>query len=420
MNIMERLLAQNPWWEGKKVETVAGMQKRDAFDVVQKHMKAKQIISITGLRRVGKTVLVRQIIENLLDSGIEPKKILYFSFDELLGQDAGVIEEVLKMFEDTILKAQLKGVYVFFDEINHIPHWQVVLKRFYDLENGIKFVVTGSSGIRIKKSAESLAGRIFEFEVKPLSFSEFLRLKDVKISENLDVHALTIQRELPSYLMAGGFPELVHEANFEKAKLYLWSIIDKIILIDIPQVGDVGNPEILREVFKILARNPGSLVEYKSLASALKVSYQTISKYIYYLEAAYLIRMVSNKRGSAVAMSRKAKKAYLASPCLSVISVDSETQLLSILPFLAENAVALQIEAKYFWKEYYEIDFLTDKCAVEVKYSEKADAGRNIVAAAKKGEKKLLVVTKNFEGNEKKEGVEVRYVPLWKFLLTGI
>ncbi len=420
MNIIERLLVQNPWWEGRKIESLKNMQKRDAFGVVQNQMKAKQIISITGLRRVGKTVVVRQIIESLLDSGVEAKRIIYFSFDELLAKDPGIIEDVLNTYENTVLKAELKDLYVFFDEINHIPNWQVALKRFYDLEKGIKFVVTGSSGIRIKKAAESLAGRIFEFEMKPLNFGEFLRLKDIDISGNLDLHSLTLQRELSSYLMFGGFPELVKESDFEKAKLYVWGIVDKIILSDIPQVGDIGNPEILREVFKIIARTPGSIVEYKNLASSLKVSYQTISKYVHYMEAAYLIRIVSNKRGSAVAMSRKAKKVYLATPSLAIISADSESQLVSLLPQLAENAVCIETQAKYFWKDYYEIDFLADDHAIEVKYSEDPDAVRNIIAAAKKGEKTLLVVTKNHEAAEKKGGVEVKYIPLWKFLLAGI
>ncbi len=417
MNLLERLLVQNPWWERKGVEAVAGLEKRDAFSLIRGQMKAKQIISITGLRRVGKTVLARQLVQRLLDEGIEARRILYFSFDDLLAKDPKIVEEVLQTYERMILKAELRNVHIFFDEINSLPEWQVVLKRFYDLEQGIKFLVTGSSGIRIRKSAESLAGRIFEFELKPLSFREFLRLRQVQLSENLEVHAATLQNELSRYLAVGGFPELVQEADFELAKQYVGSIADKVILSDIPQAGDVGNPEILKEVFRILASSPGSLVEYKSLASSLKVSYQTISKYVHLLESAFLIRVVRNRRGSAVAMSRKAKKIYLATPTLALFSADSESQLLSILPVLAENAVALHLDARYFWKEYYELDFLTERGAVEVKYAEQAEAGRNIAAAARKGEKHLTVVTKNDERTEKREGVAVSYVPLWKFLL---
>lgn len=418
MNILERLVTQNPWWETGRVDAVAGMQKRNAFSLIKGHMEAKQIISITGLRRVGKTVLSRQLIADLLSSGTDARRVLYFSFDELLAKDPAIIEDVLKTYGDLILKAELRGVYVFFDEINHIPDWQVVLKRFYDLESGIKFVVTGSSGVRIRKSAESLAGRIFEFEMEPLSFREFLRLRKIEISYSLDTHVNTAQKELTRYLTAGGFPELVDDVSFEKAKLYVGSIADKIILSDIPQAGDVGNPEILREVFRLLAASPGSLVEYKNLASSLKVSYQTVSKYVGFLESAHLIRTLLNKRGSPVAMSRKAKKIYLAATPLALFSADSEQQVLSILPMLAENAVALHIGAKYFWRDYYELDFVTEKGAVEVKYAEHANAEKNIAAAVKRKEKRLVVVTKNEERKENRAGMEAEYVPLWKFLLT--
>ena len=418
MNMLERLVAQNPWWEGKGVEAVAGMEKRDAFSLILKHMGAKQIISVTGLRRVGKTVLARQLIESLLGSGVDAKRILYFSFDELLAKDPAIIEEVLETYSSLILRGELRGVNVFFDEINHIPDWQVVLKRFYDLEKDIKFLVTGSSGVRIRKSAESLAGRIFGFELKPLNFREHLRLRKVSISGNLDVHALTLQNELVRFLTTGGFPELVQESGFEKAKLYVGSIVDKIILSDIPKAGDVGNPEILREVFRMIAMSPGSLVEYKNLASSLKVSYQTISKYVHFLETAHIVRILLNKRGSAVAMSRKAKKIYLAATSLALFSVESEPQILSLLPALAENAVALHLDARYFWKEYYELDFLTGQGAVEVKFAERPDAGRNITAAAKRGDKRLVIVTRNTEKKERRERMEVAYVPLWKFLLS--
>lgn len=194
--------------------------------------------------------------------------------------------------------------------------------------------------------------------------------------------------------------------------------MDKIILADIPQAGEVGNPEILREVFRLLARAPGSLVEYKSLASALKVSYQTVSKYMHYLESAYLVRIVRNRRGSAVAASRKAKKAYLTTTSLALVSAESESQLLALLPALAENAVAVHLHAQYFWKKHHELDFLTEQGAVEVKFAEHDDAGKNIAAAAKKGEKRLIVVTKNSERRERREGLEVTWTPLWKFLLA--
>ena len=125
------------------------------------------------MRRTGKSVLLLQFIRSFL-SKISPKRILYFSFDEILGRDPDIIENIIEIYENEILKDELKNVYIFFDEINHLENWQVILKRFYDLKRKIKFFVSGSSSIYLKKTEESLAGRIYEFNLPPLSFKEYL------------------------------------------------------------------------------------------------------------------------------------------------------------------------------------------------------------------------------------------------------
>lgn len=413
--LTERIIRQNPWWEGKQIEPVKGMEKRDLFGELLGYLGKKQILAVLGLRRVGKTVLIFQLIEHLLMKSANPKRILYFSFDELLAKEPEIIENILSAYENEILKQELKDVYIFLDEINYVRDWQVVLKRFYDLDRKIKFIVTGSSGIQIRKAKESLAGRIYEFELKPMKFSEFLMFKKINFKEPV-LHSLGIKRELVNYLMHGGFPEMISESDFAKAKKYVSSIVEKIIFSDIPKVYDVGNPEILREIFFIIAKKPGSIIEYKKIAETLKITYQTVSKYIHYLEESYLIKSLYNFRGSPMAAARKSKKIYLSSTSLILPALDFESDVVSIMPSIAENAAVSHLNAKYFWREYFELDILHDKTPIEVKYGE-LDIKNNIHAVKKLRMKRLVVITKDVEKKEQHENIAVQFIPLWKFLL---
>jgi predicted AAA+ superfamily ATPase len=368
------------------------------------------------LRRTGKSVLLLQIIKKLLLK-FPPRRIVYFSFDEILGKDPDIIERVVEIYENEILKEELKDVYVFFDEINHLENWQVILKRYYDLKRRIKFFVSGSSSVYLKKTQESLAGRIYEFNLSPLNFREYLYLKNIEVTD-VNLQRIALKRELTKYFFSGSLPEIIQESDFSKINRYVNSVIDKIIFYDIPKVYEVNQPEVLKMILSFIAQRPGMILEYQKLASSLKVTYQTISKYVEYLEKSFLIRLVYNFRGSPVARARKLKKAYLGSINLSSGFLDSEKESLEKLPFLAENLVCLCLEAKWFWKKYTEVDFYHNNVPIEVKYTEdKPDIKNYILAANALKSRELFVITKDIEVEKEQRGVKIRYLPLWKFLL---
>ena len=216
MTLLERMLRQNPWWQGGEIEDIRGYRERFLFKEIERYFDEPQIIAVLGLRRTGKTVLLFQIIKKML-SRVSPKRVLYFSFDEILGKDPEIIEKIMEIYENEILKDDLREVYIFFDEINHIENWQVILKRFYDLRKRIKFFVSGSSSIYIKKTKESLAGRLYEFNLSPLGFSEYLYLKGIKIRD-VNLQTLTLKRELNKYFLSGSLPEIAGEKDFSKVK----------------------------------------------------------------------------------------------------------------------------------------------------------------------------------------------------------
>ena len=417
MILSERMLRQNPWWQGQEVEEIKNYKERFLLNEIEKYFDDSQMIAILGLRRTGKSVLLFQIIKRFL-SKVSPKRILYFSFDEILGKDPEILEKIVEIYENEILKEDLKSVYIFFDEINHLENWQVILKRFYDLKRKIKFFVSGSSSIYLKKTKESLAGRIYEFNLSPLDFDEYLYLKGVGV-KNLSLERLTLKKELNKYFLSGSFPEIIDESDFSKVKKYVNSVVDKIIFYDIPKVYEISQPEVLKMIFSFIAQRPGMILEYQSLANSLRVTYQTVSKYVEYLEKSFLVKLVYNFRGSPVARARKLKKAYMGSINLTSGFLDSERELLEKTPLLAENLVCLHLDAKWFWRKYTEIDFYHKDTSIEVKYTEtKPDIKNSLLAAKDLKSKKLLVITKDIEQQENQKGIKINYLPLWKFLLS--
>ena len=141
---LKRIEQFNDWWTTDKVRAnLLKPYKRPLFHEIQKYIDDRQIILVYGLRRVGKTTLFYQVIQHLLDEGVNPGNILYFSFDVTKAE----IEDVLRTYEQEKLRRNFdtaERIFIFFDEIHKTENWQNELKIFYDLYPNIKFFICGS------------------------------------------------------------------------------------------------------------------------------------------------------------------------------------------------------------------------------------------------------------------------------------
>ena len=162
----------NPWWRDGKVSPEFIGRKRAIFGEVIKYLDKRQIVLFTGLRRVGKTTLMYQIIDELLRKGVNPYKILYFSFDEMKYD----LEDIIKRYETDVLHTDIskEKVFIFLDEIQKLDGWPSKIKLLYDANPKLKLFLTGSAQITMwRGTRESLAGRFFDFLIKPLNFEEY-------------------------------------------------------------------------------------------------------------------------------------------------------------------------------------------------------------------------------------------------------
>ena len=174
----QELSLKNEWWVNDNYQAdEAKLPRRDLFSLVEDNLDHPLMLNIVGLRRVGKSTILKQLIGKLLDQQVKPVNIFYYLFDYSTQiQKPEFLDEVLSVyFKEVVNKPSLslgERVYVLLDEIQYIEDWQSILKRYYDLSGKkIKFIVTGSQSILLKgKYRESLAGRVFDYYLPPLSF----------------------------------------------------------------------------------------------------------------------------------------------------------------------------------------------------------------------------------------------------------
>jgi predicted AAA+ superfamily ATPase len=366
--MVENLLKYNRHWE--KGFYYPYNKKREILSNLLNYLDEKQIIELVGLRRVGKTTLLFQVINNLLDKGLNPLSILYFTFDE----ETPSIDDLLASYSyQTQIDFKKEKIYIFLDEIQKLSFFQNQLKVYYDLYPNLKFFISGSTSLFIKKKTqESLAGRVSSFFLKPLNFSEYLYF--IEKSQILDkplIYRKEIEKEFEIFL-SNQFIESIEIKDSGKRKEYYKSIIRKIIFEDIPAIFSIENPEILWRVIQIIGQKPGMIIDYQNLSRDLGISNKTLSSYFFYLEESFLVKKVYNFSSNLLTSEKKLKKFYLSSPsfCTSISDFIEKGNLV-------ENLVISLKDYNFFWRDAYqhEVDFVflenSEAVPVEVKYKEK-------------------------------------------------
>ncbi|MDI6737742.1 MAG: ATP-binding protein [Nanoarchaeota archaeon] len=400
-------------------------------------MRTKQIIAIVGLRRVGKTVLAKQILAGLN----EKENTFYFMFDELVTRNPAVLEDLLDYYLKNIAKEGRK--YIFLDEVQKVDYWEDVLKRYYDTREDIKFVVTGSASLKIKKSKESLAGRAFDFYMPLLTFREFIELNGFE-AEKAEIGGLrkyyehmlnkkpVFEKLFSDYVFKGAFPEMAKEEDEEIIKNYVRnSVINKIIFEDIPAVVEVKKKELLASALEYCAKETAGLLDITNLAATLKVNYITMRSYIFYLKHSFVIDIAYNYSKSIAKQLRKNKKVHIAHPSITMTLMRYQKSMPGsedIMGRFVESIIyqhsRLIGEKVSFWrspqKEEVDIFIEDSKLPVEVKYRNRAglaDADSLLKFMKLQGLKKGIIVTKDILDEKEAGSMKVLFIPAWLFLL---
>lgn len=384
-----------------------------------------------GLRRVGKTYMLYQRLNQLLRKGIDRKDILFLNFEderlsEMQSDDLNSILEVHYEMSGSDTKPIL-----FFDEIQNVNHWDKFVRRLADSKYTI--YVTGSNAKMLSSDvATTLGGRFLIYDVFPYSFEEQLKARNVDIDE--DWKFSTIQQSkmnayFSEYFKYGGLPEII---NYKDKRSMLQSLYQKIYLGDICARNNIRNSKVMGLLIKKLAESVKQPTSYNRLQNIIKstgqsVTVNTVIDYLSFAVDSWLILPIEN--GYAKIGERESVKKYyfIDNGILNLFLVDSETSLL-------ENFVAVTLCKKYgrenvvYLKGDKEIDFYIEETntAIQVSYSIKDDNTRNREVdalcryAQTNKDVKPMIITWEEKENLVVDGVSIEVVPVLDWILDFV
>jgi len=432
--ILKILLDWNFW----KKDLDCGIEREEYLNKASRFLQPNMIVSIIGVRRAGKSMLMKQIAKALIGRGMNKNEILIVNFE-----DKRLIERNLELldsfFNVYVQELKPKKPFLFLDEIHKVPQWERWARTMHELGKA-KIIISGStSQLTRGELATLLTGRHIDIVVFPLSFKEFLKFKGLQIENALDAIAKEneIKSLLREYLRFGGFPEVVLTKDEELKKTILLTYFDDIIDKDVVERYKIRKSEKLKALAKFYLSNISSPITFSSLEQFIKTNPVTIEKFSTLLEEAFLIFFTKIFHPSVKKQEKAARKVY---------SID--TGLCNAVGFkieesigkLMENAVAIELKRRnpileiYYWKEYgraegKEVDFVLRegfnvKQLIQVTYASTRNdvEKRELEALLKASEvlkcKDLLIITWDYESELKINKKRIKFTPLWKWLLN--
>jgi predicted AAA+ superfamily ATPase len=400
---------QNLHWNG----VLQSFAKREKLDTLIRYLPLKQIITITGIRRCGKSTLAKAAINHLIQNGVDAKNILFVNLEQPyfleFRHDASYLEIIYEEYLK-LLNPQGK-IYVVFDEIQFFDNWQVYIKSKYESSN-IKFIITGSNSSMLSNELGTLlTGRSLNIHLDTFSFREFLDFKNIDFSNELErvSHRIEIARAKEEYLRWGGFYEVFTIEDTLAKKELLVSYAKNIIYRDIVPRYAIRNSESIERLFFYLIGNAGAMLNYTTLASTFELSDKTIKEYIHYFEETFLLERIDRFHAKPKERIKSMKKVYVKDNGFLQMLPKLSSNLGTVLENAVFNTLSQKHESLTYLKDTYEIDFYTDKTLYQVSYDIREEKTKkrelNAFGYFKKSDELCKLIS--FETDETIDDVEV-------------
>ena len=449
--------------------------RKDEIYLKNRLLKDNKIIILTGPRRIGKTTLIYRIIYKLLELGIDEKRILYISLD-----DSDIdIKKLLDYYFKEILKESpsrlIDNVYVFIDEIQYSPESFRIIKEYKDISDKIKFFLSGSSSIRLTENVNKyLVGRVYEYRLYPIRFSEYVyrniqkTVKEKYLVKDAYLFFMKVRGELQKYqkefrerlldnslkfdfikevydkslkykqfidkaldnlMLYGSFPDYVYKNNYDPQlyKALLSEVFEKDLKLDIEY-------RKFLDILRLLSYQEFQRKNINTISNSSSLNYRTVEKILDGLERSFLINIIYAE--TSIYKRKSIFKVYfvdrgLRNSLLSDFSINIERLIKKDNNFYSSNSEALVLNSLYriLYKlgieepdiRFYldenmeEIDFYYKQLNlwVEVKYQE--NMGENDINKISKLDGIKIIISKD----ELKEESGVYIIPLWLFLLLA-
>lgn len=448
--VVDRLRFENPWWITGETESIYKQLKhRQYFELFYPLVQEKEIkraVVLMGPRRVGKTVMMHHTIQFLLDKKIDRSRVCFINIENPIFNNIS-LEQLFSLARQATAKDDPEGWYVFFDEIQYLKDWEIHLKVLVDSYPKTKFIVSGSAAAALNiKNRESGAGRFTDFMLPPLTFHEYIYLKgydnlmrpaNIQWKGNLtefftSINPGELNKHFIDYINYGGYPEVIFSEKIQAdpGRYIKSDIIDKVLLRDLPSLYGIQDVQELNSFFTMLAYNSGNEVSLESLSQGSGVEKYQIKKYLEYLEAAFLIRIIHKIDDNAKRFQRTTSyKIYLTNPSLRSALFSPIQSTDDMIGSMVETAIYSQWMHRDWFIPWYakwahgEVDMvgldakkLKPLWALEIKWSnryfDKPNELKSLVSFCNKNKlDTALVTTIDKEGSIDYNGVKLVYVP---------
>jgi hypothetical protein len=323
-----------------------------------------KIVSLTGVRRSGKTYHLYNIINNLLKEGLPKENIIYLNFeDERLDKQSFEFDLIIQSYRELFPEKDLKNCFFFFDEIQEVNNWEKFVRRLNDTITKNIYLTGSNSSLLSSEIATALRGRTITFEIFPLSFIEYLKFQEIEINLSSQKSKSIIKNAFDQFLVDGGFPEILYLQDQIKLKV-LQEYFDVMVFRDLIERYQISQPAILKYFCKRIVGNSAKEFsvhkiynEFKSLG--YKVSKDTFYQFQDYIESIYLSSFLSKYSHAVVKSDLSQKKVYSIDTGLAVkLNYKFSKDIGRIL----ENFVYLELikanKEVFYYKNKKECDFL--------------------------------------------------------------
>jgi len=341
----------------QKIET--GFERKEYLLKMDRYLKMPEIIAVTGVRRSGKSTIILQLIERLIQKGVNPCNTLYINFEEPgFGNflDSKLLSEI---FEAYLEFYDPQGqVYLFFDEVQLVPGWEKFVASLYDRREKVKIFVTGSSSkLLMGEISTLLSGRYVSEIIYPLSFREFLDFK--KINYSPLIASPKIYKALREYLEFGGFPRVVTEKEIFNKKVLLAEYFNSILERDILLRHSIRGGRDVREIVNFIYSNVSKLVSTYRIEKDFGISSQNSGRYFEYFKESFLIQFLPYFSFSVKKQMRNPQKVFAIDTGLSnAVSFKFSEDVGKLLENIVSTEFLRRKKQLYYWKNKREIDFV--------------------------------------------------------------
>lgn len=414
-------------WNFWKKEQETGIFRTEYIERMERFIQTGQILAMTGVRRSGKSTLMKQFIKHNIENSELPMSFLYVNFEEPKFAGMLSLEFVQKIYDAYMEIIKPEGTpYILFDEVQRVSGWERFVRGLHEKKEAHVIVSGSTSSLLSHEFGSVLTGRWIGLKVYPLTFREFLEFKGLELEKKIDVLSkkLKIKQMLREYLEFGGFPLIALKK--EKTEI-LARYFDDILTKDIAERHKIRKTEKLKALGKYYITNSSSLISYRRVAKFIGLSLDTVERFSGYMKDAHLLYFVPKFSTSLKEQEVNPKKVY----CIDGGLVSTVSFRFSdYIGKLYENIVFFSLlhsgKEIYYYKTRGECDFVVKEKEkitnlIQVSYQLLENKKREVTglmeAMGALKIKKGLIITEDLEGSEKIKGKTIKYIPLWKWLL---